>query len=76
LVVKRPVGLTSMSHVGHNSDVSPWSLYVCCWGQSGKHVLAASISEIDPGCVKTRFSGGCAELFSQLASRNKGCQCN
>jgi hypothetical protein len=45
---KRPVGLTSMSHVGHNSDVSPWSLYVRCWGQSGKHVLAASISEFDP----------------------------
>jgi len=32
----------------HNSDASPWSLYVRCWGQSGKHVLAASISEFDP----------------------------
>jgi hypothetical protein len=29
---KLPFGLTSMSHVGHNSDVSPWSLYVRCWG--------------------------------------------
>ena len=23
------------------------------WGQSGKHLLAASISPFDPGCVKT-----------------------
>ena len=32
----------------HQTDMPPWSPYVRCWGQSGKHVLAASISEIDP----------------------------
>src|SRR5258706_2079970 len=28
--------------------MSPWSLYVRCWGQSGKHMLVASISPFDP----------------------------
>jgi hypothetical protein len=37
----------------HNSDMPPWSLYVRCWGQSGKHMLALSFSAFDPGCVKT-----------------------
>jgi uncharacterized membrane protein YgdD (TMEM256/DUF423 family) len=26
----------------------PWSLYVRCWGQSGKHMLALSFSAFDP----------------------------
>src|SRR5260370_6047661 len=26
----------------------PWSLYVRCWGQSGKHMLALSFSGFDP----------------------------
>src|SRR6266478_4359898 len=29
-----------------------------------------------PGCVKTRLSQGRAELFSQLPSPNRSCQCN
>jgi len=37
----------------HNSDMPPWSLYVRCWGQSGKHMLLLSFSAFDPGCVKT-----------------------
>jgi hypothetical protein len=32
------------------------------------------MSPFDPGCVKTRLGEGCAELFSQLPSRNRGCQ--
>jgi hypothetical protein len=31
---------------------------------------------IDPGCVKTRTSRECAELFSQLPSSDRRCQCN
>ena len=37
----------------HNSDIPPWSLYVRCWTQSGKHMLALSFSAFDPDCVKT-----------------------
>jgi hypothetical protein len=29
-----------------------------------------------PGCVKTLISKRCAELFSPLPSRNRGCQYN
>lgn len=36
-----------MPQVWRDSDVSLWSRYVRCWGQNGKHVLAASISD-DP----------------------------
>jgi len=32
----------------HNSDMPPWSLYVRCWGQSGKHMLPLSFSAFDP----------------------------
>jgi hypothetical protein len=32
----------------HFSDIPPWSLYVRCWGQSGKHILPLSISAFDP----------------------------
>jgi len=31
----------------HNSDVSQGSLYVRCWGRSGKDLLAVSISPFD-----------------------------
>jgi hypothetical protein len=37
----------------HEPDMPPWSPYVRCWGQSGKHMLALSFSVFDPGCVKT-----------------------
>jgi len=30
---------------------------------------------IDPGCVKTRLNEGRAELFSQLPSSDRSCQC-
>src|SRR5258705_4318686 len=30
------------------NGLPPWSLYVCCWGQSGKHMLAWSFSDFDP----------------------------
>src|ERR1017187_2020878 len=33
-------------------------------------------SESDPGCVKTRTSRECAELFSQILSSDRCCQCN
>jgi hypothetical protein len=32
--------------------------------------------ENDRGCVKTRSSQGCAELFSQSPSSDRSCQCN
>jgi hypothetical protein len=32
----------------HETDMPPWSLYVCCWGQSGKHMLGLSSSRFDP----------------------------
>jgi hypothetical protein len=32
----------------HNSDMPPLSLYVRCWGQSGKHMLPLSFSAFDP----------------------------
>src|SRR5712671_1839823 len=34
------------------------------------------MSASGPGCVKTRLSQGRAELFSQLPSPNRSCQCN
>src|SRR6266436_221106 len=34
------------------------------------------MSPSGPGCVKTRLSQGRAELFSQLPSPNRSCQCN
>src|SRR5712671_5724795 len=34
------------------------------------------MSATGPGCVKTRLSQGRAELFSQLPSPNRSCQCN
>src|SRR6266446_1246788 len=34
------------------------------------------MSALGPGCVKTRLSQGRAELFSQLPSPNRSCQCN
>jgi hypothetical protein len=34
--------------VWHETDMPPWSLYVRCWGQSGKHILALSFSAFDP----------------------------
>src|SRR6266699_1990748 len=34
------------------------------------------MSGLGPGCVKTRLSQGRAELFSQLPSPNRSCQCN
>ena len=44
--------------------------------QSGKHTLALIFSGFDLGCVKTRLRDRCAELFSQLPSSERGCQCN
>jgi len=34
------------------------------------------MSALGPGCVKTRLSQGRAELFSQLPSPSRSCQCN
>src|SRR3981189_2822501 len=47
---------------------------VRCWDQSGKHLLAASISESDPGRVKTCTRGECAELFSLFSPFDGACQ--
>src|SRR6202790_5242555 len=33
-------------------------------------------SVLGPGCVKTRSSQGCTELFSQSPSSDRSCQCN
>src|SRR6266446_6013218 len=41
-------------------------------GQLGKHLLEASISSNDPGCVKTCTSQECAELFSLSSSLSGG----
>src|ERR1700694_439282 len=38
--------------------------------------LRPPTSEFDPGCVKTRSSQGCTELFSQLPSSDRSCQRN
>ena len=43
---------------------------------SGRHLLGVSFSGFDPGCVKTRSSQGCTELFSQLPSSGRSYQCN
>src|SRR6266566_1876541 len=40
------------------------------------HATLEPMSELGPGCVKTRLSQGRAELFSQLPSPNRSCQCN
>src|SRR5437899_8156367 len=37
--------------------------------------MPVSTSENDPGCVKTRASRECAELFSPLSSLRLCCQC-
>jgi len=37
----------------HKTDMARCPLYVRCWEQSRRHLLAASISPFDPGCVKT-----------------------
>jgi hypothetical protein len=44
----------------HNSDMPPWSLYVRCWGQSGKHMLALSFSAFDRKSLlrETRTASG------------------
>src|SRR5260221_6328731 len=49
-----------------------WSLYVRCWGQSGKDMLPLSFSAFDPGCVKTCTSQECAKLFSLSSSLSSG----
>src|SRR5712692_3710981 len=58
----------------HLSDMPTASRNVCFRGQSGKHLLAASISPFDPGCVKTCTSRECAELFSLFSSFDGDCQ--
>src|SRR5207248_3025564 len=60
----------------HGTDMPTALRDVRSQGQSGKHLLALSFSGFDPGCVKTRLSQGRAELFSQLPSPNRSCQCN
>src|SRR5664279_2623506 len=52
----------------HRTDMPTLLSDVRCWGQSGKHLLAASISPFDPGCVKTSTSRERAELFSLFAA--------
>src|SRR5258708_21442740 len=39
----------------HQTDMPSLLSDVRCWGQSGKHLLAASISPFDPGRVETFF---------------------
>jgi hypothetical protein len=34
--------------IWHKSEVSPWSLHVRCWVNTGRHLLAARISGFDP----------------------------
>ena len=41
-------------------------------GKTGSHLLRASISHLDPGCVKTRTNQECAELFSLSSSPSGG----
>src|SRR5204863_9147772 len=61
-----------MALFGHGamSDLSPLS------GVKRKSNFGAAKSVDDPGCVKTRLSQRRAELFSQLPSPNRSCQCN
>jgi hypothetical protein len=47
---------------------------VRCWVNSGKHLLSLSFSGFDPGCVKTRTSRECVELFSLFFSFDGDCQ--
>ena len=42
---------------------------VRCWVNSGKHLLAASISPFDPGCVKTRNSSRLSRTYPFLLVR-------
>src|SRR6266404_4499635 len=50
----------------------------CCRAATQRSVTLtnASCPVRVPGCVKTRLSQGRAELFSQLPSPNRSCQCN
>jgi hypothetical protein len=55
---------------GPMSELSPLS------GVKRKLDFGAVRAAFDPGCVKTCTSLGCRELFSQLPSSDRGCQCN
>jgi hypothetical protein len=50
--------------------------HVRFWEQSRTCREVLAMPAFDPGCVKTRSSQGCAELFSQLPSFDRSCQCN
>jgi hypothetical protein len=52
----------------HQTDMTAASSHVRFQGQTGKYLLAVSISPFDLGCVKTRASRECAELFSPFSS--------
>jgi hypothetical protein len=43
-----PVDFCWMTACGNQTDMPTLLSDVRCWGQTGKHLLAASISEFDP----------------------------
>src|SRR6202035_5971166 len=55
-------------HTGHETDMPTPLLNVRSRVRSGKHLLFASISGFDPGCVKTREVETRRELHSSVCS--------
>jgi len=60
----------------HFSDMPERPDVVRSRGVKRKSHFKVLRTAFDPGCVKTRLSQGRAELFSQLPSPNRSCQCN
>src|ERR1019366_9808029 len=63
----QPLSRSDLVH-WHETDMAAASSHVRFQGQTGKYLLAVSISPFDLGCVKTRASRECAELFSPFSS--------
>src|ERR1700692_2846740 len=63
---RRPAQSVALSHVScwHRTDMPTLLSDVRCWGQSGKHLLAASISPFDPDVWSGR---ALQEVFVELS---------
>jgi hypothetical protein len=51
----------------HETVMSMQSPHVCCWGQSGPHLLEGSISHFDPERTLARRAGGNYVMFRPSA---------
>src|SRR5258706_2348405 len=55
--------------VQHETDMPPWSLYVRCWVNSGKHLLSLSFSGFDPKRSLSVGAIGMLQLAQRLAEK-------